>query len=515
MREGSRDGVRGHVGISVTDAAFVAEGPIGRSHRGSWLASARKSYLEMVLRRLDPENDFGFGFSDFQSKFVYDLNPKHQLQLALTAGQSALHEKPDRVGIDDVKDGANRTGVAVFTWRYAPSEHFLLTQKAAFSTNRFRNTNLNGFELARATTSDQLYRADWSLERSTRVTFHGGGEVRRSAAARIDREIAFAGPPFVLRENFDDNAAALSGYAMARTTVGQGTLVPGARVDHWTLTGHTTVSPWINGRWPLNTSGSLNVRAGGGIYQQEPGFVEVIGLRGNTDLETERAYQADAGLDGRWGRSGTWQAIVYDREDRGLLRLPDSEIKVVDNALFFPSLTSRYQSSIDGHSRGFELLLQRRSPNGLSGWIAYDLGFTRYHDRLSGETFWGDFDQRHTLNVYANYRLSDRMSVSTRFRAGSNFPAPGYWEQRGDQYFVGDARNLVRVPVYSRLDVRGNRTFTWRQKRLTLFVEALNLYGRDNVRTASPGVSGRTFQAFGLFDTMFPFIPSAGFVLEF
>jgi hypothetical protein len=48
-----------------------------------------------------------------------------------------------------------------------------------------------------------------------------------------------------------------------------------------------------------------------------------------------------------------------------------------------------------------------------------------------------------------------------------------------------------------------------------LFVELLNLYDRANVRASSPGISLNTFQAFGLFDTMFPRIPSVGFLLEF
>ena len=77
-----------------------------------------------------------------------------------------------------------------------------------------------------------------------------------------------------------------------------------------------------------------------------------------------------------------------------------------------------------------ELVVQRRSPNGLSGWVAYDLAFTEYRNRNSGETFDADYDQRHTVNMYGVYRLSDRTSFSARFRAGSNFPVPGYYEAR-------------------------------------------------------------------------------------
>ena len=75
----------------------------------------------------------------------------------------------------------------------------------------------------------------------------------------------------------------------------------------------------------------------------------------------------------------------------------------------------------------------------------------------------------------------------------------GYWKARGTQYFLGETRNILRVPPYSRLDMRVNRTFTWQEKRLTLFVEVLNVYNRTNLREASAGINSRTFEAFGLF----------------
>ena len=82
-------------------------------------------------------------------------------------------------------------------------------------------------------------------------------------------------------------------------------------------------------------------------------------------------------------------------------------------------------------------------------------------------------------------------------------------------YYLSSTRNDLRVPVYSRLDVRANRTFSWGATRLTIFAEALNLYARANVRASSPGINGITHQVFGLFDSMFPFIPSAGLSFEF
>jgi hypothetical protein len=247
---------------------------------------------------------------------------------------------------------------------------------------------------------------------------------------------------------------------------------------------------------------------------------------GSSALGPERAYHADAGLEARLNATIRWQATVYDREDRDLFRELHADARVVTSncgescggqsiqVLQSPS-SGFYRNALDGHARGIEMLVERLTPNGLSGWVSYSLGFNRYHDHTTGESFWGDFDQRHTVNAYANYRATDRLSFSARFRAGSNFPVTGYWTARDGGYFVGNDRNALRVPVYSRLDVRMNRTFTWQQKRLTLFLEALNVYDRANVRFVVPSVDSQTFQATNLFEKMLPVVPSVGILLEF
>jgi hypothetical protein len=521
MREGSRDRLRGQVRTSVTDTSLVLEGPLGSSKSGSWLVSARKSYLGAVIKRIDPENTFAFGFHDAQVKLVQDLTPAHQLQVALTVGRSRLDQDLESVSRGEVKDGVNDVGVAVVTWRYLVSPRFILTQKIAADGNTFRNVNRDGLELHRARGSDVLYRADWTYSRSAGMTFEGGGEFRRSSESRFEQGLELLQPVFVVRENFSASASAASSYVLARATRGRAAIAPGVRVDYSTLTGHTSVSPWVETRWPM--SRTLVMRAGGGIYRQEPEFAEVKGLRGS-DLDAMRSYHADVAIEGPLARSVTWQLSAYNREDRDYIWLPDAEFRVTDDGrLVLPSFTSRYENSLDGHSRGVELLVQRRSPNGLSGWMAYNLAFTEYRNTLTGETFNADYDQRHTLNVYGVYRFSDRTSFSTRFRAGSNFPAPGYYESRtatgpsgsATAYFLSTTRNTLRVPVYTRLDVRANRTFSWRATRLTLFAEVLNLYARDNVRATQPGINGITHQVFGLFGSMFPLIPSAGISLEF
>ena len=103
--------------------------------------------------------------------------------------------------------------------------------------------------------------------------------------------------------------------------------------------------------------------------------------------------------------------------------------------------------------------------------------------------FYADYDQRHTVNTYVAYRWSGRTSLSARMRYGSNFPIRGYVGSNAAGYVLSDQRNGLRLPAYARLDLRADRTFTYRKSRLTVFLEVVNATNRDNYRPSSAGVN--------------------------
>lgn len=515
MRDGSRDRAQTRVGVSGTDASIVTEGPLGGRKAGSWLVSARKSYLELLLKQIDDLNDVGFGFSDMQAKVVYDVTKSQRAELSLVAGRSRLDQKTTLEELNEVHDGRNSAVMVNAGWRYARSPSLLLTQRVAFAINEFSNTNAAGDDLNRGSGRDVTWLASVIASPSALVGIEAGAQVQWQQRDLVDRLFETSVRSRTV-DTFDASVTRTSAYVQTRWTpagaLSRLTITPGVRVDQssiWSTTG----SPWVLGE--LRITRSLRVRGGGGVYRQVPGVEQSAGSRGGLDLVPERAVHADIGVEQTIGSSARWQATFYNRRERDVLRLPDAELRVVGARLVPPSASSRWTNVLDGYARGIELLYQRRSTRGLTGWISYALGFNRYHDRLSGESFDGDFDQRHTFNAYGLYRLSDRFSMAAKLRAGSNTPATGYWEERGGNQFVSARRNDLRLPPYARLDVRANRTFTRRSNRLTLFVEVMNVLGRDNVRFNSPGVNGRTGQAFGMFESMIPRVPSAGVLLEF
>ncbi len=509
LREGSRDRSQARVAISATNAAIVGEGPLGSRGRGSWLASARKSYLDLVVKRLREEG-IAFAFTDGQAKFVYDLTGTQRLDLSVIAGKSNLIDTSEyNRSVKFI--GRNKSAITMAGWRLT-SARGILTARVLAGTNDFLNYQTDSPSRDEGDDRQLAARTDGSIALGRTAQIEAGADVERTRETR--QRVRNVGGAGRLINDYEGTATRSGAYVQLRWVPAHSlTFVPGARVDHSTLTRSTTGSPWMQAEWAIGRGVSL--RGGSGIYRQFPDFEQVVGALGRSTNTEERVEQYDVGLEGRLSTSVRWQVTLYDREEHGFFRRFGSETRIVGDRLVRSSSTAQFANRLEGFARGVELLVQRRDPNGLSGWISYAYGENHYRDTENGESFWGDLDQRHTFNVYAFYRVSDRTSVGAKLRMGSNFPVPGYYTERDGLYYVIDRRNELRLPIYARFDVRANRTYNWSRKRLTLFAEIMNVFDRDNQRFEPPSIDSRTRQATGLFTTMIPIVPSAGVLIEF
>jgi hypothetical protein len=75
-------------------------------------------------------------------------------------------------------------------------------------------------------------------------------------------------------------------------------------------------------------------------------------------------------------------------------------------------------------------------------------------------------------------------------------------------------RNTLRLPPYSRLDLRADRAFTWSSRRLVAFVDLANVFDHQNVRNTSYAIDGGG-RVLGRPGSLLPFVPSGGLVVEF
>ena len=139
-----------------------------------------------------------------------------------------------------------------------------------------------------------------------------------------------------------------------------------------------------------------------------------------------------------------------------------------------------YRNSLRGHARGTELTVQRRSANGLTGWVSYGYLSTRYTDRQDNLQFVSDFDQRHTITAFGSYRLRPTVDVSSQWRYGSGVPLPGFVNRTGHGIELATERNTSRL-LHERLDFRVKKAFLFPKWKLTVSGEVLNLLNRSNL----------------------------------
>jgi hypothetical protein len=98
-------------------------------------------------------------------------------------------------------------------------------------------------------------------------------------------------------------------------------------------------------------------------------------------------------------------------------------------------------------------------------------------------------------------------------------PAPALGQQPlidGRPQFFGltQERNTLRLPAYSRLDVRADHAFNWWGQRLVVFVDVANVLNRTNVRNSNYFVdrAGRVMETT---ESLMPIVPSGGLMIEF
>jgi outer membrane receptor protein involved in Fe transport len=287
-------------------------------------------------------------------------------------------------------------------------------------------------------------------------------------------------------------------------------LSSGVRLEHSGVTHETKLSPRVSFVWAPAEKWKVNAAAG--RYYQFPDFNLMFGLFGNPALKSERSTLYNASVERQIGNRTRIFAEIYDRQEANLF-FSLNETRISGTLLTFGG--GPVQNSLNGHARGFEITVQRRSANKLAGWISYGYSRTRLTDSQDQLTFVSDADQRHTVNVYGNYRFAETWNFSSEWRYGSGQPIPGFFGRDSNGYFLITQRNQTRLPYYSRVDVRLSKAFLFNKAKLTLTGEILNLLNRNNQRYAG-------FQSFfsngrvqGQLQRVLPILPSAGVVIEF
>jgi hypothetical protein len=272
----------------------------------------------------------------------------------------------------------------------------------------------------------------------------------------------------------------------------------------------------VSGSFQLTSDSKLEL--GWGRYSQFPD-IDMIELSAvETPLSAERSTHYVAALEHQLDAQTRIRIEAYDRQDHDVLDAPDAYPRLEGGQVIWPASVPLWKNAYDGYSRGVQLMLQRRSANRLSGWIGYTLGYNREWDRASQAWFDSDNDVRHALTLYAAYRVTPSINVSTRFNYGSGAPVPGYFQVTDfavlDSQTIVAHRNTSRLPAYERWDLRLNKSFVHPRWKMTVYGELLNTLNHRNLRYLGIVGDYRTV-GFANLASSLSRVPAVGVSIEF
>ena len=514
-REGSRSDTMVRVAASVSNAGGIAEGPLGKKKRGSWLVAVRKSYLQYLLERTFPNTTLIFGLEDVQGRLSYDLDSKNHLTFYVLESYSALDRSSAKstLGVNSLMEAGYHYTLGNFGWRYTPTDKLLVTSHAAWMREKYGDNNPNNVSLGAG------YYGEWVWNTTATWMWSSAGPLDVGVSMRRIRDGGYAEQfnSNVLRvqQGWDGTAQLDGGYAQQSLGEwgGRVRLTAGVRWDRHSIDGVTATSPAVSASMGLTRSTHLQL--GFGQYAQFPEVSVLTSTLGNRGLLPMRSNQAIAALEQRLGERTRLRLETYNRADRDLIYQPFYDPRLMGGQVFIPPANPLFANSLRGYARGVEIFLQRSSANRFTGWVSYGFGRTENRDGISGYRFPSDWDQRHTVNVYGGYRLRPSVNLSGRSSWGSGYPIPGFLRTTGGSYYLTSIRNGQRLGTYNRTDVRINKAWTHDKWKLTLYGEVVNLTDRTNYLFESlNSYNSKTGQASVTVDTMFPILPSAGLVFE-
>ncbi|MGH9515277.1 MAG: carboxypeptidase-like regulatory domain-containing protein, partial [Terriglobales bacterium] len=130
-REGSRTPPMFRASSGLADSELLGEGDLGDSKRGSWLASARKSYIGWLVRNRLGGDFSDISFYDGDMKLSYDIAPGQNLNLYALAGHTNVEVAHPEIPTD-LDHGASDFYLARAGWRWTISPALMLDNRAAY-----------------------------------------------------------------------------------------------------------------------------------------------------------------------------------------------------------------------------------------------------------------------------------------------------------------------------------------------------------------------------------------------
>jgi hypothetical protein len=497
LREGNRRELSGQADLDFMGFGAVAEGPLPGA--GSWLVSARRSYLDLLVSRLDVGTTLAPRFGNAQAKLTYDLGRAHQVTALGVWADDRIRSDMETAVLNDMQVFGRQDlaqGTVGVNWRALWGGSALSTTSLSLGSSSFDEEfteTATGLRLFDNRSREQALRLrnvnQARLHRRTMLRFGLEAEqlVGEFASRHEAHTDAYDAPAPALELDGRLAAGAAGGFvSVGPMPLGRLSTTLGVRADRFAFGRRAHVAPRLSLSYRLTDATSIGAAAG--LYHQPLATVLLAQGAGHRGLPTPEATHWVLGLQRLLAPDTRLTVEAYRKSYRNLPLDPDRPaLFVMDEAVLGNGFFSAHESLFaEGRARssGVEATLQKRLAERVYGLASAAYFRARYRD-AAGQ--WRDraYDNRLLLSGEGGYRPSPGWEVSARwiYAGGTPHTPIDITESaaQGRTVLDGTRINGERYPDYHSLNVRLDRRFNFRRSTLAGYVSVWNAYNRANV----------------------------------
>ncbi len=533
QKNGNPNQFQSNIRLSATEAALTLEGPVSKNKKTTFLASARRSYLQLLFQALDlPIRP---NFWDFQTKISHQINKKTTLtfigigaidEFRFAAPKEATPEKLYLINSNVLVNQWNYTigaslkrNITNGFWNLALSRTDFNNDIEKYEDNQNPTAANKSLDVVSAEKETKL-RFDVNKTRNSWKIVYGVStqlaDYSNTTFSVIRKEVRDAGGAIVqpaVTVNFNSplnsflrlGAFVQAGKRFLNNKLG---VSAGVRTDMNTFTtdgmnGLQTLSPRISFSYVLADKWTWNSSAG--TYYKIPpytilGFADINNVLINKNATYQRSNHYTTGFeylpnDGlRFTIEGFYKQYsnvpVSNRNGISLANLGTDFTLLGNEAV---------TTNGNGKAYGVEFFAQKKLTKNFFGIFSY----TFYRSLYSGgdvKYIASSWDNQHLLSVTWGYKFPRNWELGLKFRYQGGSPYTPFDETLSRLNYLSQGvgtlnyslLNTQRLTGFNSSDVRIDKKWNFRKTTIDLFLDVTNWYVAKN-----PAIPEYTFKRNG------------------
>lgn len=498
FREGNRESIDGQLDLNFSGFGGVVEGPLF-GNKGSFLLSARRSYLDILVDVIDVGSSVAPRFGDVQGKIVLDVAKNHRLTFLSIWGDDKNQAPGDQAEENDMVYYGNQdisektTGI---NWRILWKNRGYSNTSLSMTSTTF---NEDFFETGTALvlTRNRSEERKLKFRQLNHVRLHKKVSIEFGLESKVllDTYDYFFGAYTdalgdsvpALNLDWKPRGASMAGFfSLELKPHSRWSATLGLRSAYHSLSKQQTWSPRAALAFQINQR--VQCHASAGLFHQSLPLLLLGQNPCHQNLKHPRAMHLILGVEYLVTENSRLTAEVY-RKDYDFFPMDPGQpgLFLVDELTFRHGFFFPHAEMVDkgrARSRGIEVMVQKKLATHLYGLASITLSQSQYRG-LDGQ--WRDrvFDNRIAISVEGGYKLNSKWEFSCRWIYAGGRPYTPFDQEKskalGRGVFDENRINEERYPAYHALNLRFDRRFHFNTSNLIFYLSVWNAYNRKNI----------------------------------